>query len=109
MQVVKDLNPSNNVKVTSLTIGDIAIPDTGSDIIRNSGDANYSLRIRDTQAVWEFRSRNFRRMNPANPANGTEMTIHDTGNDYNRVTNKCTGWYRCSIQLLILFKCWWGI
>ena len=53
---VLDLNPSNNVKVTNLTIGDITVPDTGSDIIRNSGDANYSLRIRDTQAVWEFRN-----------------------------------------------------
>ena len=78
---VLDLNPSNNVKITNLTIGDITVPDTGSDIIRNSGDANYSLRIRDTQAVWEFRNINFRCMNPANPANGTEMIIHDTGND----------------------------
>ena len=79
---VLDLNPSNNVKITNLTIGDIIVPDAGSDIIRNSGDANYSLRIRDTQAVWEFRNRNFRCMNPANPANGTEIIIHDTGNDY---------------------------
>ena len=77
-----DLNPSNTVKISNLTIGDITVPDTGSDIIRNSGDANYSLRIRDTQAVWEFRNRNFRCMNPSNPANGTEMIIHDTGNDY---------------------------
>ena len=36
----------------------------------------------DTQGVWEFGNRNFRCMNPANPANGTEMIIHDTGNDY---------------------------
>ena len=79
---VLDLNPSNTVKISNLTIGDITVPDTGSDIIRNSGDANYSLRIRDTQAVWEFRNRNFRCMNPPNPANGTEMIIHDTGNDY---------------------------
>ena len=79
---VLDLNPANNVKITNLTIGDITVPDTGSDIIRNSGDANYTLRVRDTQGVWEFRNRNFRCMNPANPANGTEMIIHDTGNDY---------------------------
>ena len=78
---VLDLNPSNTVK-SNLTIGDITVPDTGSDIIRNSGDANYSLRIRDTQAVWELRNRNCRCMNPSNPANGTEMIIHDTGNDY---------------------------
>ena len=79
---VLDLNPANNVKIVNLTIGDITVPDTGSDIIRNSGDANYTLRVRDTQGVWEFRNRNFRCMNPANPANGTEMILHDTGNDY---------------------------
>ena len=79
---VLDLNPDNNVKITNLTIGNITVPDTGSDIIRNSGDANYTLRVRDTQAVWEFRNRNFRCMNPSNPANGTEMILHDTGNDY---------------------------
>ena len=79
---VLDVNPANNVKITNLTIGDITVPNTASDILRNSGDANYTLRVRDTQGVWEFRSRNFRCMNPANPANGTEMIIHDTGNDY---------------------------
>ena len=79
---VLDLNPANNVKISNLTIGDITVPNTGSDIIRNSGDANYTLCVRDTQGVWEFRNRNFRCMNPANPANGTEMIIHDTGNDY---------------------------
>ena len=79
---VLDLNPSNNVKISNLTIGDITVPDTGSDIVRNSGDANYTLRVRDTQAVWEFRNRNFRCMNPSNPANGTEMILHDAGGDY---------------------------
>ena len=79
---VLDLNPANNVKINNLTIGDITVPNTGSDIIRNSGDANYTLRVRDTQGVWEFRNRNFRCMNPSNPANGTEMILHDTGNDY---------------------------
>ena len=63
-------------------IGDMYVKATGSDIVRRSGDANYTLRVRDTQAVWEFRNRNFRCMNPSNPANGTEMIIHDTGNDY---------------------------
>ena len=63
-------------------IGDMYVKSTGSDIVRPSGDANYTLRVRDTQAVWEFRNRNFRCMNPSNPANGTEMIIHDTGNDY---------------------------
>ena len=54
---------------------------TGSDIVRPSGDANYTLRVRDTQAVWEFRNRNSRCMNPSNPATGTEMILHDTGGD----------------------------
>ena len=79
---VLDLNPSNNVKISNLTIGDITVPDTGSDIVRNSGDANYTIRVRDTQSVWECRNRNFRCMNPSNPANGTEMILHDTGGDY---------------------------
>ena len=77
-----DLNPSNNVKIQNLIIGDITVPNTGSDIIRNIGDANYTLRVRGTQAVWEFRNRNFRCMNPSNPNNGTEMMLHDTGGDY---------------------------
>ena len=63
-------------------IGDMYVEATGSDIVRPSGDANYTLRVRDTQAVWEFRNRNFRCLNPSNPANGTEMIIHGTGNDY---------------------------
>ena len=79
---VLDLNPSDSVKISNLTVGDITVPNTCSDIIRNNGDANYTLRVRDTQGVWEFRNRNFRCMNPSNPANGTEMILHDTGGDY---------------------------
>ena len=71
------LNPSGNIEFSNAIV-----PTTGGDIIRESGDANYTLRVRDTQGVWEFRNRNFRCMNPANPANGTEMIIHDTGGDY---------------------------
>ena len=63
-------------------IGDLYVSGTGADIVRPSGDANYTLRVRDTQAVWEFRNRNFRCMNPSNPATGTEMILHDTGGDY---------------------------
>ena len=51
-------------------------------MFRNNGDANFNLRVRDTQGVFEFRNRNFRCMNPSNPANGTEMILHDTGGDY---------------------------
>ena len=79
---VLDLNPSDSVKISNLTIGNITVPNAGSDIIRNNGDANYTLRVRDTQGVWEFRNRNFRCMNPSNPAVGTEMILHDTGGDY---------------------------
>ena len=71
-------------------IGDMYVKATGSDIVRPSGDANYTLRIRDIQAVWEFRNRNFRCMNPDNPANGTEMIIHNTGNDYRLRTGSQT-------------------
>ena len=63
-------------------IDDMYVKGTGSDIVRPSGDANYTLRVRDTQAVWEFRNRNFRCMNPSNPSTGTEMILHDTGGDY---------------------------
>ena len=63
-------------------IGDMYVKGTGSDIVRPSGDANCTLRVRDTQAVWEFRNRNFRCMNPSYPSTGTEMILHDTGGDY---------------------------
>ena len=63
-------------------ISDMYVKGTGSDIVRPSGDSNYTLRVRDTQAVWEFRNRNFRCMNPSNPSAGTEMILHDTGGDY---------------------------
>ena len=63
-------------------IGEMYVKGTGSDIVRPSGDSNYTLRVRDTQAVWEFRNRNFRCMNPSNPAVGTEMILHETGGDY---------------------------
>ena len=63
-------------------VGDLYVKGTGSDIVRPSGDANYTLRVRDTQAVWEFRNRNFRCMNPSNPSTGSAMILHDTGGDY---------------------------
>ena len=63
-------------------IGDMYVKGTGSDIVRPSSDSNYTLRVRDTQAVWEFRNRNFRCMNPSTPSTGTEMILHDTRGDY---------------------------
>ena len=53
---VLDLSPSNNVKITNLTIGDITVPGTGSNITRNAGDSNCTIRVRDSQGVWEFRN-----------------------------------------------------
>ena len=94
-----DLNPSDSVKIQSLTLGDITVPTTGSDIIRNSGDANYTLRVRDTQGVWEFRNRNLRCMNPSNPANGTEMILHDTRGDYRlRIGSQTTAQVGIGVQ-----------
>lgn len=40
------------------------------------------IRIRDAEGVWEFKNRQLRCMSPSNPANGTEMILHDTGGDY---------------------------
>ena len=94
-----ELNPSDSVKIQSLTLGDITVPTTGSDIIRNSGDANYTLRVRDTQGVWEFRNRNLRCMNPSSPANGTEMILHDTGGDYRlRIGSQTTAQVGIGVQ-----------
>ena len=77
----QNLKLDGNLDLTSST-GDFQLPTSGFDMFRNSGDANYNLRIRDTQGVFEFRNRQFRCMNPSNPANGTEMILHDTGGDY---------------------------
>ena len=52
-------------------IGDMYVKGTGSDIVRPSGDANYTLRVRDTQAAWEFRNR-------------TEQSINRNRNDFTR-------------------------
>ena len=79
--VRQNLRVDGNIDLTNNT-GDIQLPTAGIDMFRNSGDANYNLRVRDTQGVFEFRNRNFRCMNPSNPANGTEMILHDTGGDY---------------------------
>ena len=77
----QNLRVDNNIDLTNSS-GEIQLPTTGIDMFRDTGDANYNLRVRDTQGVFEFRNRNFRCMNPSNPANGTEMILHDTGGDY---------------------------
>ena len=77
----QNLRVDNNIDLTNSS-GEIQLPTTGIDMFRDTGDANYNLRVRDTQGVFEFRNRNFRCMSPSNPANGTEMILHDTGGDY---------------------------
>ena len=73
------------------------MPVTGSDIVRNSGDANYTLRVRDTSGVWEFRNKNLRCMKPNNPANGT--LLHDTGGDYRlRIGSQTTAQVGIGVQ-----------
>ena len=108
---VLDLNPSND-KITNLTLGDITVPATGRDIIRNSGDSNYTLRVRDTRGAWDFRNRNFRRMNPSNPSLGIELILHDTGNDFRvRIgsTSNAEVGIRVQYDPACFFKCRRGI
>ena len=57
-RVANDLEVISNFNLTNIT-GDIQLPTTGVDMIRNSGGGNYNLRVRDTQGVFEFENRNF--------------------------------------------------
>ena len=67
-------------------IGDLYVSSTGADIVRSSGDSNYTLRVKDGQAVWEFRNRKFNCLNPSDPDSfGSEMVLQDTPNGDNRV------------------------
>ena len=64
-RVATDLEVIGNLDLTSST-GDIQIPVAGMDIHRSSGDSNYSLRVRDSQGVYEFRNRTFNCLNASN-------------------------------------------
>ena len=67
-------------------IGDLYVSSTGADIVRSSGDSNYTLRVKDGQAVWEFRNRKFNCLNPSDPDSfGSEMVLQDAPNGDNRV------------------------
>ena len=67
-------------------IGDLYVSSTGADIVRSSGDSNYTLRVKDGQAVWEFRNRKFNCLNPSDPDSfASEMVLQDTPNGDNRV------------------------
>ena len=48
-----DLRVDGNMGLTNIT-GDIQLPAARIDMFRNSGDANYNVRVRDTQGVLEF-------------------------------------------------------
>ena len=56
--VRENLRVDGNIDLTNNT-GDVQLPAAGIDMFRNSGDANYNLRVRDTQGVFEFKNRNF--------------------------------------------------
>ena len=49
---------------------------TGSDIVRPSGDSNYTLRVRDNQRIWEFRNRKLNCLTTGEVP--TRMEIQDT-------------------------------
>ena len=72
--IASDLTLNGNITLG----GDINVPLTGTDIIRASGDGNPTIRIMDSQGVWEFRNRNFNCMDAGNPVNGSEMVLQNT-------------------------------
>ena len=57
-------------------IGDLYTKGTGSDIVRPSGDSNYTLRVRDNQGIWEFRNRKLNCLTTGEAP--TRMEIQDT-------------------------------
>ena len=73
-RVATDLEVIGNLDLTGST-GDIQVPTTGMDIHRSLGDSNYSLRVRDGQAVFEFRNRAFNCLSASNTGIGTLMEL----------------------------------
>ena len=57
----------------------ILVSTTGADISRASGDTNYTLRVKDNQAIWEFRNRVFTCRNGSNENLGARMEIQNIG------------------------------
>ena len=57
-------------------IGDMYAKGTGSDIVRPSGDSNYTLRVRNNQGIWEFRNRKLNCLTTGGAS--TRMEIQDT-------------------------------
>ena len=79
-----DLEVLGNVILTNST-GDIQLPLTGFNMVRSSGDANYNVRVRDSQGIWEFKNRKVNCWNPSNDAQGTELVRQETPNNDNGV------------------------
>ena len=64
---------------------DITLPAVGIDIYRRSGNSSYNLRIRDLQAIWEFRSRTLTCRNNSNEHLDVMMEIQNLGTGHVRI------------------------
>ena len=70
-----ELNPDGDVVLNN----NLLVSTTGADISRASGDTNYTLRVKDNQAIWEFRNRVFTCRNGSNENLGARMEIQNIG------------------------------
>ena len=70
-----ELNPDGDVVLNH----NIIVSTTGADVSRASGDTNYTLRVKDNQAIWEFRNRVFTCRNGSNENLGARMEIQNIG------------------------------
>ena len=70
-----ELNPDGDVVLSN----NLLVSTTGADISRASGDTNYTLRVKDNQAIWEFRNRVFTCRNGSNENLGARMEIQNIG------------------------------
>ena len=70
-----ELNPDGDVVLNN----NIIVSTTGADVSRASGDTNYTLRVKDNQAIWEFINRVFTCRNGSNENLGARMEIQNIG------------------------------
>ena len=70
-----ELNPDGDVVLNN----NLLVSTTGADVSRASGDTNYTLRVKDNQAIWEFRNRVFTCRNGSNENLGARMEIQNIG------------------------------
>ena len=64
---------------TFFCYADMTVSSLGFDLIRPSGDSDYTLRVRDSQGIWEFRNRTFTCRNASNANLDTLMEIQSLG------------------------------